>query len=65
MNTETADTIGRSIARFCQEVGISRPTFYRLKDKHPTRIEIAKVGARAIVLTNPRDFLEGFRQQAA
>ena len=52
---------GRSIRAFCAETGISESWFHELTKRCPERLDVIKVFGKSVVMTTPRDFLEGFR----
>lgn len=61
----SVDVVGRSINRWCNEVDISRATYYRLAP--PEKPLTAKVRGRVIVREAPRAWLDRLaaRQESA
>ena len=53
---------GRSIKQFCSEAGISTSWFHELRHRCPERLDIVKLFNKTVILTDPREFLEGFRE---
>lgn len=65
-NTEqTSETkrAAHSVKEWCFKVSISTAYFYELKNKG--LIDTAKVFGKVLVLTDPREFVEQFREKAA
>ena len=60
--TETAKRAGYTIKDWCYTISISAAYFYELKNKG--LIDTAKIFGKVIVLTDPREFVERFREKA-
>ncbi len=54
---------GWTVKDWCNQISISAAYFYELKNKG--LIDCVKVFGKVIVLTDPREFLERFRQRAS
>jgi hypothetical protein len=54
---------GYTVKDWCHQVSISAAYFYELKNKG--LIDTAKIFGKVLVLTDPREFLEQFRQKVA
>ena len=61
-DTETKRA-AHSVKEWCRQVSISIAYFYELKNKG--LIDTAKVFGKTLVLTDPREFVERFREKVA
>lgn len=62
-NAEPSKRAAYSVKSWCEQVSISSAYFYELKNKG--LIDTAKVFGKVLVLTDPREFVESFREKVA
>ena len=62
-SAEPSKRAGYTVKNWCHQVSISTAYFYELKNKG--LIDTAKVFGKVLVLTDPREFVEQFREKAA
>ncbi|MEI8396504.1 MAG: hypothetical protein WCF85_17360 [Rhodospirillaceae bacterium] len=62
-STDTTKRASYSVKHWCQQVSISPAFFYELKNKG--LIDTAKIFGKVLVLTDPREFVESFREKVS
>ncbi len=62
-NADSSKRAGYTVKDWCFQISISTAYFYELKNKG--LIDTAKVFGKVLVLNDPREFVEQFREKVA